>query len=117
MVERIDAKALAAKLTLARRTLTVPEAAQQFLVWLREHDYTCQLSNEQIASAYQQFGLTCGAPLPGEAFVRDALRRLPGVTKKMIVIPLPGGKRKRPTIWVISKKDPLQSDQPFSEAA
>lgn len=78
------------------------DAAQQFLSWLRRSGRTGTLSNETLSTLYAQCCTEHRRAQTADNSLREALKRLPGVTKSQPNLKSEGGRRYRPIFWIIN---------------
>jgi hypothetical protein len=81
--------------------LPANEAAVQFLAWLRTSGRTGTLSNEALSGLYTECCAAHNRAPTADNSLREALKRLPGVTKQQPNLKS-DGRRHRPIFWIIS---------------
>lgn len=89
------------------------EAARQFLGWLRKTNRTGTHNNETLSGFYADYCAGENRKPTAENTLRDALKRLPGVSKKQTPYYPAGRQRQRLTVWVITPE--MESSIPWPE--
>lgn len=92
----------AASVSVLLDALPGDEAAVRFLAWLRETDRVGTHNNETLSGFYADYCAGENRKPTAENTLRDALKRLPGVSKKQTPYYPAGRQRQRLTEWVIA---------------